>query len=209
MWSDFDRSLLLERPQHHRQVTTLETIGHLFELGNILEVRGYPPKEFETVLRTTHFAHAKHDGHLDVFALTEELAGPIRFGVEIVDVDVGPVLDLFEFDLVLLLLGLTRLLLLLEAEAPIVHDLADDGSGVGGNLYEIEPHITSHSQGLVDGDDTDLFAIGADEADRREPDSFIDSHLGCFRIVSERELADDLPPLFLGCLRTRPNLRPG
>ena len=68
----------------------------------------------------------------------EELARSIRFGVEIMDVDVGSVLDLFDVDLVLLLLGLARLLLLLEAEAPVVHDLADDGTRVGGDLDEIE-----------------------------------------------------------------------
>ena len=63
-----------------------------------------------------------------MFALIEELAGTPSLGFKIVDVDVGSVFDLFELDLMLLLLGLTSLLFLLEAEAPLVHDLADDGA---------------------------------------------------------------------------------
>ena len=200
--------LLRQWPHHHGEIATLQTIGHPLELGNVLEIRSNPAEQLEAILGTAHLAHPKHDGDLDMLALIEELARPPCLGVEIVDVDVGSVLDLFDLDMVLLLLGLARLLLLLEAEAPVVHDLADDGARVGGDFNEVQTLVAGHPQSLVDGDNADLFTISADEADRREPDSFIDAHLGCFRIFSKRELADDSPPLFLGCLHSRPNTRP-
>ena len=74
--------------------------------------------------------------------------------------------------------------------------------------FLVETLFAGQFQSLIDGENTNLFTIRADQADRCEPDSFIDTHLGCFWIVSERELADDLPPLFLGCLRSRPKTRP-
>ncbi len=125
---------------------------------------------------------------------SRNLRARFGLGIEIVDVDVGAVLDLFDVDLGLLLFGLARFLFLLEAEPPVIHDLADDGTRGGGDFHQIQT-LLGHFQSLIDGQNAYLFTISADQADRRKPDSFIDAHLGCFRIVSERELADDLPPL--------------
>jgi hypothetical protein len=135
---------------------------------------------------------------LNVLALVEELAGAARLGLEVVDVDVGPVLDLFEVNLVLLLLGLARLLLLLVAKAPVVHDLAHDRPRVRGHLDEVEALLACALERLVDRDNPNLVAFVVDESNRRESNPFIDAHLGRIRVVTKRVLPNDQPPLVPG-----------
>ena len=197
-------SLDLREPEHRTALGLVAGREGLAQGGVVLV-----DLDLVAVLGSPHLTHPEHDRDLDVLALVEELARLPGLGFEIVNVDVGPVLDLFDLDLMLLLLRLARLLLLLEAEAPIIHDLADDGAGVRGHLDQVEPLLPGHVEGLVDGHDADLLAVGADEADRRKPNSFIDAHLGCIWIFSKRELADDLPPLSSGCPNSRPTFRPG
>ena len=120
-------SRLLEGAQHHGQVTTLELGRHPVDVGHDTELVGHPLQQVEPILRSPHFPHAEHDGDLDVLALLEELPGTPGFGFEIVDVDVGSELDLFDVDLMLLLLGFAGFLFLLVPEAPVVHDLTHNG----------------------------------------------------------------------------------
>jgi len=80
-------------------------------------------------------------------------------------VDRRTVLDLLDLDRVLLLACRPRLLLLLEPEAPEVHDAADDGAGVGGDFDEVESAFLRHAQRVFNGDDADLATFLVDQAD--------------------------------------------
>jgi len=69
-----------------------------------------------------------------MLALGKKLPGMVRLGLEIMLVDIRSVLDLFDLDLLLISFGFSRFLFLLVAKAAIVHDLADDGTGIGGHF---------------------------------------------------------------------------
>jgi hypothetical protein len=114
---------------------------------------------------------------------------------EIVDVDVGSVFDLFDVNLVLLSLGFPGFFLLLVAETPVIHDLAHDGPRTGCDLDEIETLLPGEREGLFNRHHSDLISFVVNQAHRREPDPFIDSHLRCFGVLTKRELSDGRPPL--------------
>jgi len=79
-------------------------------------------------------------------------------------VDAGAELHLLDDDHLLFLLRFPLLFLLLEDVLPVIHDLADRGVGGGGDLDEIEILLSRHVLGLLQGNDSDLAAVGADQA---------------------------------------------
>jgi hypothetical protein len=66
-------------------------------------------------------------------------------------------------------------LLLLVAEAPIVHDAADRRAGIGGDLNEIKPSIFCDFTSLAGGHYTELLTLFVNDSDLRDPDLMIDS----------------------------------
>ena len=83
-----------------------EPVGHPLELGDIREILRHSPEQLETVLGTAHLAHPEHDRHLDLVSRSEEPAGVVQLGLEIVLVDVGAKLDLLDGDARFLLASL-------------------------------------------------------------------------------------------------------
>src|SRR5204863_8529356 len=91
-------------------------------------------------------------------------------------VDAGAEPHLLEDDDLLLLLRLALLLFLLELVLPIIHDLADRRVGSRRDLDEIEVLLSRHVLRLLERDDADLAAVGADEAYFRDAsDQVVDS----------------------------------
>ena len=70
-------------------------------------------------------------------------------------VDAGPQLDFLDFDDLLALALLGRLLLLEEAELAEIEDFADRRRGVGDDLDEIEGRFFREALGLRDVDGAD------------------------------------------------------
>jgi hypothetical protein len=59
-----------------------------------------------------------------------------------------------------------------------VHDLDHRGSGVRGDLDEVESSLVGALAGVVESDDADLFAVGVDEADGADTDLVVDAGIG-------------------------------
>jgi hypothetical protein len=98
--------------------------------------------------------------------------------VEVVLVDAGAELHLLDDDDLLLLLRFAFLLLFLEEELAVVHDLAHRRVRRRRDLDEIEILLPGHFLGLGDGDDADLRSIRADEAHLGMADQVVDAVLG-------------------------------
>ena len=69
--------------------------------------------------------------------------------------------------------------------------LQTGGRAVGGYLDEVEIGLLGQSQGVADGDDADLFAVGTDEPDLGYADPVVDAGLG----------ADGASSMSTGCER--------
>ena len=107
-----------------------------------------------------------------VFVL-EELAGLVDFGIDVVVARLGADADFLQ----LLLMDLGALFLLaglLVAKLPVVQDLANGRPFEGGHFNQVEAGRASQFQSLDCGDDAELFAGGADEANRTDADLFVD-----------------------------------
>ncbi|GLS81966.1 hypothetical protein GCM10007893_28240 [Paracoccus marinus] len=85
---------------------------------------------------------------------------------------VGPGAELHFLDLddLLVLAGFGFALLLFVLELAHIHDLADRRRGVGRNLDQIEPDLLRQLDAACGGDDADVFAVRADQADLGDAD---------------------------------------
>src|SRR5690606_17694437 len=79
---------------------------------------------------------------------------------------------------------------LLVLELAVVHDLADRRAGVGGDLDEVEPGLVGQAHRLGRLDDADLLVVGADDADRADPDHVVDAGAPGSGLVAERWTID-------------------
>jgi hypothetical protein len=127
----------------------------------------------------------------------QELLGTANLGREIVIADGGPELDLFGFDAVLTPLGFLGLLVSLEDELAVVHNLAHRRAGIGSDLDQVESAFTRESSGFIGLDNADLFAVGIDDPDWCEADIFVDPMIRLWGWFSEEFLSssDTGPPI--------------
>ncbi len=122
-------------------------------------------------------ATPEHHCEANLVAFLEKPTSVPGLELVVVLLDAGPELDLFDLDVVLLLLGLPGRPGLLVLELPVVHQLDHGRPCVGGHLHQVQPRCLSALSGLVDADDTDLLALIADEANGADPDLVVDSDL--------------------------------
>jgi hypothetical protein len=85
--------------------------------------------------------------------------------------------DLLDLDLGLRFAGLAFLLGLLVQELPVVEDAADGRIDIRGNLNQVEGGLLGQRQGFPQGNDTQVLAIGPDEANLTGADLFVDAEL--------------------------------
>jgi hypothetical protein len=111
-----------------------------------------------------HFAPAKtqRDFHLHVFA--QEVDGVAQLHSEIVRVDLRAELDLFDLVGVLMFPGFLVLLGLLVTVFAEIHQAANRRDGGGGDFNQVHPVRPGHVDGVRQRDDTELLAVGADDA---------------------------------------------
>src|SRR5204862_4140973 len=106
---------------------------------------------------------------------------------------------LLDDDHLLLLLRLARLLLLLEDELTVVHDLADGRTGRCGDLDKVEVFLARHLLGLSDRHNADLLSLMVDQAHFGGANQIIDAVFGfCGSAVESRSsswrVKAELPP---------------
>src|SRR5215210_2658882 len=140
-----------------------------------------------------HFAAPELDGGLDLVPFAQEADGVLELEVVVVLVDVGPELDLFDVDDLLLLLRLVGLLLLLVEELAEVHDAADRRLGRRGHLHQVEGLLLSPPQRLLHWHDAGLRAVGVDQAYLTNPDTLVDPR--CLVDVSSPPESVELAPV--------------
>ncbi|MDF9794407.1 hypothetical protein M2440_005108 [Methylorubrum extorquens] len=108
---------------------------------------------------------AEAEGDLDLVAFLEEPLNGLHLHFVIVLVDAGTELDLLHLDRLLPLAGLVLLLLFVEAEAPVIKELADGRDRIRRDFDEVEADLLSHGQRVEEGHDTPVLPILVDELD--------------------------------------------
>src|SRR5689334_17078234 len=119
----------------------------------------------------------EHDRDLDLRAMVEEANDVALLRLVVVDRNLRPELDLLDVNLGLMLPRELRLLLLLVAVLPVVHDLGDRRIRLGGHLDEVEPLGLGVGERLLGRLDPELRAVVVDEPDARHADVLVDPGL--------------------------------
>ena len=117
------------------------------------------------------------DADLDLVAVLQELDGVAEFGLNVVFLDGGGKLHLFERYDALILAQVALPLGLLVAVLVVVHQLTDRGLSVCCDLYQIQTGLFGHFQRLTGGHDAQLFAIDGNQPYLSVADFFIDHRL--------------------------------
>jgi hypothetical protein len=115
---------------------------------------------------------------LELVTLVEELRGRPDLRLDVVLVDLRRDADLFPGDRLLLLLRVFGLLLLVVAVLSEVTDPRDRRLAGGRDLDEVVPLVLRLRERARGRDDAQSLAFGADEADVRSADRFVDPQLG-------------------------------
>lgn len=127
--------------------------------------------------RVGHFAASESQYDLHLHLIAEKFDGMVQLEVEVMRVDVGPELDFLELAGVAVFLGVVLFLRLLVLVLAEIDDSADGRSCVGGNLHQVQSFVSGHLQRCVQGDDTELLAGLANEANLCCTDFPVDSDL--------------------------------
>src|SRR5262249_5666242 len=144
-------------------------------VGDVLRRLEHLVQHLPAELRVRHLAPLEAHGDLGLVALLQEAPHVLQLEVEVVLLGLRPHLDFLDLDGRLLLArfleppGL-RVLVLAE-----VHDTAHRRRRIGRHLDQIELLLARGLQGRRDGQDTELRAVGADDADFADTDAFIDT----------------------------------
>jgi hypothetical protein len=97
-----------------------------------------------------------------------------QFDLQIVFAGFGSHLDLFYLEGALLFFGLLQFFGQLVLVTAVIHNLADGRDGIGRNLHQVEAEAHSRLQCLGGRNDTNLVAVGIDQADLPRSDIPID-----------------------------------
>ena len=166
------------RNQHHGEVAVLDAVRVSLDLGDIAQLFDDPVEHLAAVFRTAQIAASEHHRHLRAPPVFQEATGMGDLGVEVVVADAGPELHLLDLEGLLVALGGLFFFGQLVLRLPPVENFADGGARVGVDLDEVKIVLASHGTSFFDRYDTDLLAIGSDEADRAESNLMVDTDLG-------------------------------
>ena len=117
------------------------------------------------------------DADLDLVAVLQELDGVAEFGLNVVFLDGGGKLHLFERYDALIFAQVALPLGLLVAVLVVVHQLTDRGLSVCCDLYQIQTGLFGHFQRLTGGHNAQLFAVGGNQPYLSVADFFVDHRL--------------------------------
>ena len=146
--------------------------GVLLDLGHVLKGLEDLVHDPSALVDVGQLAAPEEDVDQDLILVLQELAGPLDLDLDVVVAGLGPHADFLDLDLVGLLLAGAFLLLVLELA--VVHDLADRRPFVGRDLDEVETKLAGGFHGLAGRQDAEHGAVGANDADGRNADLFVD-----------------------------------
>ena len=153
-----------QRSDHHVDAAANQ-LG--LEIG--MAVRGNVGQELlddlEAKLRMRHFPAAELERDLDLHVLAEEADGVLEFYAQVMRINLRAELHLFDPVGMLVLPGFLLALGLLVAELAVVHQPAYGGRGVRGDFDQVHAIGASLREGLAQGQDPKLFAVGPDDPD--------------------------------------------
>src|SRR5262249_3448580 len=169
-------SRVLRRRKHHDHVPPVEHRLRL-DLSDLLDVLRQPHQQVAPALRVGRLSTPEHDRDLDLRALVEEARDMAFLRVVVVNPDLRSELDLLDVDLCLVLARELRLLLLLVAVLPPVHDLRDRRIRLCGHLDQVEVLRVRVLERLARRLDAELLAVLPDEPHLRRADRVVDALL--------------------------------
>ena len=120
-------------------------------------------------------APPEDDRQLALVAFTQKAADVLELEVQVMLVGLGPQLDLLDHHRRLVAPGRLLLLGRLVLELAEVHDPAYGGLGPRVDLYQLEPLFLGEPERFVGRHDSDLPAVGADDAYLGHPDAAPDA----------------------------------
>ena len=176
-------AVLADGVQDHGHVATVLARRGL-DHRDVTDVFCDPVQDLQAELRVGHLTTAEHDRELDLVAFAQEPHHVLHLGDVVVLVDLGPELHLLDDDVRGLALRLTTTLFLLVDVAPVVHDPADRGVGVGRHLDQIELELPGVGKRFREWLDAELLALGTDEEDFASSNAVVDPDLVCSYLVT-------------------------
>src|SRR6185312_1196342 len=126
-----------------------------------------------TTLGVGLLAAAEHDRHLDLVVVLEEALDVAFLGRIVVRRDLRPQLDFADVDLLLVLASLLLLLLLLVFVLRVVEQTGHRRLRTGRHLDQVEVGLLGAFECVVDLDDPELLAVGADQPHLRHADALV------------------------------------
>src|SRR5690606_3637528 len=166
------RALVIGREDHHH----LPAFHHWLPLDRAQIRKGFC-QGGELCLRqilVDDLPTPKADRDLDLMSLLQKSARALGLDLKVVRVDLGTQAQLLELDALLFLAGIALSFALLVFELPVIHDPADRGLGVRGDLDEIEIVAGCDVQSFLGGENAELIALRIDHPDAPAPDLMID-----------------------------------
>ena len=121
-----------------------------------------------------HLPPAEADSDLHPVPVGEKTLGVADLDIEIIDVDPRGHPNLFDLHDPLILFCFLVPLGLLEPVLAVIHELADRGDRVGGDLDQVQISLGGLGHGLVDGQDAQLFSRGGNQANFLVSDLLVD-----------------------------------
>ena len=135
-------------------------------------------QQFATKVLVRHLAATEAQRDFYLVAILKKLENVAHFHFVIIGVGVRTELDLFDFDDLLLFAGLALALLLFIFELAKIHDFAHGRVGIWRNLDQIKPGLFGHFHGTGGRYHSDVFTVGADQADFIGPDLVVYARAG-------------------------------
>lgn len=156
--------MLFDRPDHHDHLAAFH-LGHILDLADLDRIGGHAFQQLPTQIQVRHLASPESQRHLDLVAILKKPEHVAHLDIIVVHIGVGPELDLFDLDDLLLLAGLGLFLLGLVFELTEIHDLDDRRVRIRRNLDQIQPGLLGQLHATPGRYHPHIFAVGADKSD--------------------------------------------
>ena len=176
-WVPLWQKRLLRRPDHHDHLAAFH-LGHVLDLADFLDVLGHALQQVAPQVLVRHLAAAEPQRHLHLVARFQEPEHVAHLDVVVVHVGVGPELDLFHLDDLLLLAGFGFAFLRLVLVLAEVHDLADRRRGVGRDLDQVQPGGFGQCHGAFRRHHAHILAFRSNQSNFGCPDPVVDARSG-------------------------------
>jgi len=178
--------LLLHKKCHQRSPFHFRFMLHF---GDVMEIVDHFAQHFPAEFLMHHFPSAENDTCLHLVALFEKFPRMLDFEVIIMSFYLWPKTNLLDVYDSLLLAANLFLLTQLVLEFAVIHYPANWRISARRNFYKVKIYREGARQGFIGGENTYLFAIGANDPNFGNPDLVIDP--GVFLLNTRSPLANE------------------